>query len=68
MSESQAASPKAISQTETGTATNTALAHRVVSRSEWRTARTALLAKEKAFTKLRDQLSAEQRALPWVRV
>jgi predicted dithiol-disulfide oxidoreductase (DUF899 family) len=42
--------------------------HRVVSRAEWLEVRTALLAKEKAFTKLRDQLSAEQRALPWVRV
>ena len=68
MSESQAASHKAISQTETGTATNPALGHRVVSGSEWRKARGALLAKEKAFTKLGDQLSAEQRALPWVRV
>lgn len=44
------------------------ISHRVVSREEWLEARTALLAKEKAFTKLRDQLSAEQRALPWVRV
>jgi predicted dithiol-disulfide oxidoreductase (DUF899 family) len=42
--------------------------HPVVSRDEWRKARTALLAKEKALTKLHDQLSAEQRALPWVKV
>jgi predicted dithiol-disulfide oxidoreductase (DUF899 family) len=42
--------------------------HRVVSRAEWLAARTALLAKEKAFTKLRDELSAERRALPWVRI
>ena len=42
--------------------------HKIVSRDEWLTARTALLDKEKAFTRLRDQLSAEQRALPWVRV
>src|ERR1700686_5081622 len=42
--------------------------HQIVSRDEWLKARVALLAKEKAFTRLRDQLSAEQRALPWVRV
>jgi predicted dithiol-disulfide oxidoreductase (DUF899 family) len=41
---------------------------RVVSRDEWLQARTALLAKEKSFTHLRDQLSQEQRALPWVKV
>jgi len=41
---------------------------RVASREEWVEARTTLLAKEKAFTKLRDQLSAEQRSLPWVKV
>jgi predicted dithiol-disulfide oxidoreductase (DUF899 family) len=42
--------------------------HQIVSRDEGLKARVALLAKEKAFTRLRDQLSAEQRALPWVRV
>jgi predicted dithiol-disulfide oxidoreductase (DUF899 family) len=42
--------------------------HPVVSRDEWLQARTALLAKEKALTKLHDQLSAEQRALPWVKI
>jgi predicted dithiol-disulfide oxidoreductase (DUF899 family) len=42
--------------------------HQIVSRDEWLKARVALLAKEKAFTRLRDQLSAEQRALPWIRV
>src|ERR1700738_5239410 len=42
--------------------------HQIVSRDEWQKARTALLAKEKAFTRSRDQLSAEQRALPWVRL
>src|SRR3984893_17224567 len=41
--------------------------HEIVSREEWLKARNSLLAKEKAFTRLRDQLSAEQRALPWVR-
>ena len=68
MSEGQARTPKTVSPTESGAATNTVPLHRVVSRSEWLQARTALLAKEKAFTKLRDQLSAEQRALPWVRI
>ena len=68
MTESQAASQKAIPQPDAGAGTNSALAHRVVSRREWLGARTALLAKEKEFTKLRDQLSAEQRGLPWVRI
>jgi predicted dithiol-disulfide oxidoreductase (DUF899 family) len=43
-------------------------AHAVVSQNDWLAARQALLAKEKAFTKLRDELSAERRALPWVKV
>jgi predicted dithiol-disulfide oxidoreductase (DUF899 family) len=42
--------------------------HRVVSRDQWTEARKALLAKEKEFTRLRDQLSRERRELPWVRV
>jgi len=42
--------------------------HRIVSRDEWIEARKQHLAKEKDFTKLRDQLSAERRELPWVRV
>jgi predicted dithiol-disulfide oxidoreductase (DUF899 family) len=42
--------------------------HKVVSRDEWLAARKAHLAKEKALTKARDQLSAERRALPWVKV
>jgi predicted dithiol-disulfide oxidoreductase (DUF899 family) len=42
--------------------------HRVASREEWLQARTALLAKEKEMTRLRDQLSAERRELPWVKV
>src|SRR5271155_2388365 len=68
MSESQAGTQKVVSQTESSAHANSLAAHRVVSRSEWLAARTALLAKEKAFTQLRDQLSAEQRALPWVRI
>ena len=42
--------------------------HEVVSRESWLVARRALLAKEKEFTRLRDGLSAERRALPWVRI
>lgn len=42
--------------------------HTIVSRAQWLTARKALLAKEKKFTKLRDQLSHQRRQLPWVRV
>ena len=42
--------------------------HPIVSRDEWLAARTALLAKEKEYTRLRDRLSAERRALPWVKV
>jgi len=42
--------------------------HPVVSRAAWLEARRQLLAREKAFTRERDQLSAERRALPWVRV
>jgi predicted dithiol-disulfide oxidoreductase (DUF899 family) len=42
--------------------------HAIVSREEWIEARKAHLAKEKEFTRLRDRLSAERRALPWVKV
>ncbi|MEZ5829897.1 MAG: thioredoxin family protein [Dongiaceae bacterium] len=42
--------------------------HQIVSREDWLNARTALLAKEKELTKLRDRLSAELRALPWVKI
>jgi predicted dithiol-disulfide oxidoreductase (DUF899 family) len=42
--------------------------HQVVSREEWLEARRALLAREKAFTKQRDELARARRALPWVRV
>lgn len=37
----------------------------MVSREEWITARTALLRKEKEFTKARDALSQARRDLPW---
>ncbi len=39
--------------------------HQVVPHDAWLAARIALLAKEKAFTRLRDELSRERRALPW---
>lgn len=42
--------------------------HKLVSRDEWIAARKAHLANEKALTKARDKLSAERRALPWVKV
>ncbi|MBV9249551.1 MAG: DUF899 domain-containing protein [Acetobacteraceae bacterium] len=42
--------------------------HPVVSRDEWIEARRQFLTREKEFTRLRDALSAERRALPWVRV
>jgi predicted dithiol-disulfide oxidoreductase (DUF899 family) len=40
----------------------------VVSRDKWLDARTALLKKEKKFTRLRDDLSRQRRELPWVKV
>ena len=42
--------------------------HKIVSRDEWIEARKAHLAREKEFTQLRDQLSAERRDLPWVKI
>ncbi len=42
--------------------------HRVASHKEWLEARTALLAKERALTHRLDDIAAERRALPWVKV
>jgi predicted dithiol-disulfide oxidoreductase (DUF899 family) len=42
--------------------------HKVVSREEWLRARREFLAREKEFTRERDQLSELRRHLPWVRV
>lgn len=42
--------------------------HAIVSRAEWIEARQRLLAREKAFTRERDQLSQVRRDLPWVEV
>lgn len=40
----------------------------VVSQEEWIEARKKFLVKEKEFTRLRDELSEQRRALPWVKV
>jgi len=42
--------------------------HRIVSREKWLIARKEHLAKEKEFTRIRDQLSRQRRDLPWVKV
>ncbi|HTI86766.1 MAG TPA: DUF899 domain-containing protein [Alphaproteobacteria bacterium] len=39
--------------------------HRIVSHDEWIDARVKFLTKEKAFTRMRDELSAARQALPW---
>ena len=41
---------------------------KIVSHEQWFEARKALLAKEKEFTRLRDQLSQQRRDLPWEKV
>ncbi|MGB7306111.1 MAG: DUF899 family protein, partial [Burkholderiaceae bacterium] len=40
----------------------------IVSRQQWLEQRLALLEKEKELTRLRDELSEQRRALPWVEV
>ena len=42
--------------------------HKIVSRDEWVEARMQRLKREKELTRLRDELSARRRDLPWVRV
>jgi predicted dithiol-disulfide oxidoreductase (DUF899 family) len=42
--------------------------HRIVTHDEWLAVRRAHLKNEKALTRMRDLVSAERRALPWVRV
>jgi predicted dithiol-disulfide oxidoreductase (DUF899 family) len=44
------------------------MAHPIVSRDEWLTARKALFAKERAMTHQLDALRVERRQLPWVRI
>jgi predicted dithiol-disulfide oxidoreductase (DUF899 family) len=48
--------------------TGTAVKHEVISNEQWIEARKALLAKEKEFTRQRDDLSRLRRELPWVKV
>lgn len=42
--------------------------HNVVSKKEWIKARKQLLIKEKKFSRLRDALAEQRRALPWVKI
>jgi predicted dithiol-disulfide oxidoreductase (DUF899 family) len=42
--------------------------HEIVSPAEWLVARRDLLTREKELTRLRDQLAAERRQLPWVKI
>ena len=42
--------------------------HKVVSYDEWLAARKAHLKNEKALTRMRDLVSAERRAMPWVKM
>jgi predicted dithiol-disulfide oxidoreductase (DUF899 family) len=42
--------------------------HKIASHEEWIAARKDLLAKEKEFTRLRDDLSRQRRELPWEKV
>jgi predicted dithiol-disulfide oxidoreductase (DUF899 family) len=42
--------------------------HEIVSREQWIDARKALLTREKEFTRQRDELSRQRRALPWEKV
>ena len=41
---------------------------KIVSQDKWLVARKAHLEREKALTRLRDQVSAERRELPWVKI
>ena len=50
------------------TAMSERLAAKVVTSADWLTARKELLAKEKEFTRLRDELSRKRREMPWERV
>ena len=44
------------------------LNRQIVSHNEWTAARKDLLRKEKEFTRLRDELTAQRRQLPWIRI
>jgi predicted dithiol-disulfide oxidoreductase (DUF899 family) len=42
--------------------------HKIVGRAEWQAARDELLAREKAHTRMADELARQRRELPWVQV
>src|ERR1041385_426985 len=42
--------------------------HEIVSREQWTAAREQLLIEEKQLTRMRDQVNARRREMPWVRV
>jgi predicted dithiol-disulfide oxidoreductase (DUF899 family) len=44
------------------------MTHSILGHGEWLKARTAFLAKEKEFTRLREELARERRQLPWERI
>ena len=48
--------------------TNAASRPMIVSEAEWLVARKDLLTREKEFSRLRDELARQRRALPWVKV
>jgi predicted dithiol-disulfide oxidoreductase (DUF899 family) len=52
----------------TATDNNDVLDHAIVSPEQWLAQRRELLAREKQLTRLHDQVAAERRALPWVRI
>ncbi len=54
--------------TKTKPAESRSLKHSVVAEGEWITARRELLKREKELVRLQDELSAERRKLPWVKV
>src|SRR5262249_27642953 len=61
--------PRGDEKAEAGSEGSTTMVqHNVVSHDEWTEARKRFLAKEKEFTRLRDELSRERRELPWERV
>ena len=55
-------------QTMTSENTDRLSEHETVSHAEWLVARKDLLRREKELTRLRDQLAAQRRALPWVKI
>src|SRR5438477_7422037 len=50
------------------TVETTMTAHTIGTREEWQAASAALLEREKAHTRMGDELARQRRSLPWVRV